>query len=144
MNVDNQNVWLVIGQAVSFFFIFYYVPMSIYFTQRQWFLYKRFMVRNAATSEARSAAMKSYTKSKVRFALLYWTTVALTFLYSVFYGVYLYYALLVSPCKNDIGECPGLRWVALTILIIQSIIYLNYVICCVLLLISMKRIHSTI
>ena len=45
---------------------------------------------------------------------------------------------------DDMTLCPDLRWIALSILIIQVIIYINYLICCILLLISMKRIHSTI
>ena len=73
-----------------------------------------------------------------------WGTVFLTFAYAVVYGYYSYYALLISPCVDDMTLCPDLRWVALTVLIIQGLIYINYLVCCILLLISMKRIHTTI
>ena len=76
--------------------------------------------------------------------MLLWGTVAFNLAYSILYGIYLYFALLIEPCKNDIRECPNLQWVALSILIFQAIIYINYIVCCVLLFISMKRIHSTI
>ena len=76
--------------------------------------------------------------------MLLWGTVAFNLAYSILYGIYLYFALLIEPCKNDIRKCPNLQWVALSILIFQAIIYINYMVCCVLLFISMKRIHSTI
>ena len=47
---EYQTPAMVIGQAVSLVFIMNYVPLSIYFTQRQWFLYKRFLIRNASNS----------------------------------------------------------------------------------------------
>ena len=78
------------------------------------------------------------------FAVFLWSTVVLIFAYSCAYGYYLYYALLIDPCKDDLTLCPDLRWVALIVLILQSIIYINYLICCIFLLISMKRIHSVI
>ena len=78
------------------------------------------------------------------FAVFLWSTVALIFAYSCVYGYYLYYALLIDPCKDDLTLCPDLRWVALIVLILQSIIYINYLVCCIFLLISMKRIHSVI
>ena len=135
---------MVIGQAVSIFFIFNYIPMSIFFTQRQWFLYTRFKIRNAVTECEKGYFTKSYIRSKIRFKLLLWSTVVLNFFYSTCYGVYLYYALLISPCNHDLTLCPDMRWLAFAILLLQIIIYLNYFICCTLLLVSMKRIHSTI
>ena len=44
--VEYQTPAMVIGQAVSIFFVLNYVPVSIYFTRRQWYLYKRFLMRN--------------------------------------------------------------------------------------------------
>ena len=76
--------------------------------------------------------------------MLLWTTVVLNILYSLGYGFYLYYALLIFPCNIDLTKCPDLRWLAFVILLIQIAIYINYLICCILLLVSMKRIHSTI
>ena len=135
---------MVVGQAVSIFFIFNYIPMSIFFTQRQWFLFKRFQIRNAMTEYEKNEFTASYNKSKFRFALLLWSTVILNIFYSICYGFYLYYALLIFPCNIDLTKCPDLRWLAFSILLLQIIIYINYMICCILLLVSMKRIHSTI
>ena len=76
--------------------------------------------------------------------MLLWGTVVINLAYSILYGIYLYYALLKEPCKTDVRKCPNLAWIALSILILQIVVYLNYIVCCVLLFISMKRIHSTI
>ena len=48
--VEYQTPAMVIGQAVSVFFVLNYVPLSIYFTRRQWYLYKRFLIRNESDS----------------------------------------------------------------------------------------------
>ena len=57
---DYQTPFTVIGQAVSLFFIFNFIPMSIYFTQRQWVLYKRFQIRNALTQCEKTLHTRSY------------------------------------------------------------------------------------
>ena len=132
------------GQSVSLFFVMNYIPMSILFTRRQWFLYKRFQIRNAPNAIEKEERTQSYLQHKVRWNILLWSTVFFCLVYSVLYGYYLYYALLVDPCLDDITLCPDLRFVAMSILVVQSLIYIDYLVCCILLLISMKRIHSTI
>ena len=135
---------MVVGQAVAIFFIFNYIPTAMFFTQRQWFLYKRFKIRNSMTQNERKQRVTEFERAQFWFAFLLWITVAFNLFYSVLYGFYLYYALLVDPCKHDLRQCPKLAWIALSILILQIMVYLNYIICCVLLFISMKRIHTTI
>ena len=96
------------------------------------------------TQNERKQRVTEFERAQLWFAFLLWITVAFNLFYSVLYGFYLYYALLVDPCKHDLRQCPKLAWIALSILILQIMVYLNYIICCVLLFISMKRIHTTI
>ena len=142
---DVQTLPMVIGQAVSIFFIFNYIPMCIFFTQRQWFLYKRFKIRSADTNCKRKRKIVEFQKAQSWFSLLLWSTVVFNLIYSVLYGIYLNYTLLTEPCKSDNKQCPpGVEWIALSILIMQTLIYTNYIVCCILLFVSMKRIHTTI
>ena len=78
------------------------------------------------------------------FNILLYSSLAFMAVYALGNAVYFYSALLVDPCNQDIGKCPGLTWVAMMILMAQILMYVNYTICSILLFISVKRIYITI
>ena len=95
-----------------------YVPLSIYFTQRQWYLYKRFLIRNALNEDEKAYYKSRYRLTKIYFRLLLWVTITLIAGYAILYGYYIYYVELVTPCKEDADQCPILQWIALSSLIL--------------------------
>ena len=118
-----------------------FVPISIFFTQRQWTLLKRHQIKNCEdTGEIRNL-FKELSMVKWGFGVLLYSSLLCMVLYSAATAIYSHYAIHVAPCNEDFHRCPPLVWLGNVIRILQVCIYLAYTICAGLMCLFSYRMH---
>ena len=137
----HQNVFHVVLFGLAIFTMQLFVPISIFFTKRQWKLLKLHQIRNCNSIERLRTLTQELGFVKYGFKVLLYASLLCTSAYAVSIAIFSHYAIHVEPCNQDYQQCPRLINAVVFIRILQFCMYLAYSICAGLMCLFAYRMH---